>query len=133
MDTPALFDHITGARQHVIRADSARPEMISHLRNHGYPGMRAADKWPGSVEDGIGWLRGMDIVIHPACRHVAEDVRLWSYKTDRLTGDVLPKLAEGHDHGPDAIRYACAPMIRRGGMGVSSVVASARRRMGNRL
>lgn len=133
VDTPALFDRIEGARQHIIRADSARPEMISHLRNHGYPGMRAADKWTGSVEDGIGWLRGMDIVIHPACRHVAEDVRLWSYKTDRLTGDVLPKLAEGHDHGPDAVRYACAPMIRRGGVGVSSVVASARRRMGNRL
>jgi len=133
VDTPALFDRVAGARQHIIRADSARPEMISHLRNHGYPGMRAADKWPGSVEDGIGWLRGMDIVIHPACRHVAEDVRLWSYKTDRLTGDVLPKLAEGHDHSPDAIRYACAPIIRRGGAGVSSVVASARRRMGNRL
>jgi len=30
-------------------------------------------------------------------------------------------------------RYACAPLIRRGGMGVSQVMASARRRMGNRL
>ena len=133
VDVPALFDRIEGARQHVIRADSARPEMISHLRNHGYPGMRAADKWPGSVEDGIGWLRGMEIVIHPDCKHAQEEARLWSYKTDRLTGDVLPKLEDRNNHVIDAIRYSVEPLIRRGGMGVSQVMASARRRMGNRL
>ena len=124
VDTPALFDRIEGARQHIIRADSARPEMISHLRNHGYPGMRAADKWPGSVEDGIGWLRGMDIVIHPDCKHAQEEARLWSYKTDRLTGDVLPKLEDRNNHVWDAcIAHGEKVATLRGNIPVQDVVA----------
>lgn len=124
VDVPALFDRIAGARQHVIRADSARPEMISHLRNHGYPGMRAADKWPGSVEDGIGWLRGMDIVIHPDCKHAQEEARLWSYKTDRLTGDVLPKLEDRNNHVWDAcIAHGEKVATLRGDIPVQDVVA----------
>lgn len=124
VDTPALFDRIEGARQHVIRADSARPEMISHLRNHGYPGMRAVDKWPGSVEDGIGWLRGMDIVIHPDCKHAQEEARLWSYKTDRLTGDVLPKLEDRNNHVWDAcIAHGEKVATLRGNIPVQDVVA----------
>ena len=124
VDTPALFDRIEGARQHVIRADSARPEMISHLRNHGYPGMRAVDKWPGSVEDGIGWLRGMDIVIHPDCKHAQEEARLWSYKTDRQTGDVLPKLEDRNNHVWDAcIAHGEKVATLRGNIPVQDVVA----------
>lgn len=124
VDTPALFDRIDGARQHIIRADSARPEMISHLRNHGYPGMRAADKWPGSVEDGIGWLRGMEIVIHPGCKHAQEEARLWSYKTDRLTGDVLPKLEDRNNHVWDAcIAHGEKVATLRGNIPVQDVVA----------
>lgn len=130
VDMPSFFDRIPDAKQHTIRADNARPEMISHLRRHGYPGMRAADKWPGSVEDGISYLRGLqDIVIHPRCRHAQEEARLWSYKTDRLTGDVLPKLEDANNHIWDAVRYSLAPIIRRGNH-TGSVVASARRSLG---
>ena len=103
VDMPQFFDRIEGARQYIIRADNARPEMISHMRRHGFPGIRAADKWPGSVEDGIRFLRGLDdIIIHPRCKYTAEEARLWSYKTDRLTGDPLPQLAAGSDHCWDA-------------------------------
>jgi len=113
-DTPALFDRVPGARQApVIRADAARPETIRHLQAHGYEGMRAAKKWPGSVEDGVEFLRSFErIVIHPRCTHTAEEARLWSFKTDRITGDVLPALKPGMDHGMDAIRYALSPIIR---------------------
>ena len=97
--------------------------MISHMRRHGFPGIRAADKWPGSVEDGISFLRGLDdIIIHPRCKYTAEEARLWSYKTDRLTGDPLPQLAPGSDHCLDAVRYSLAPIIR--GRGSVSVVAA---------
>jgi phage terminase large subunit len=112
-DTPDLFDTVPGSRKHRIRADNARPETISAMRNAGFD-VVAAPKWSGSVEDGVAWLRGHEqIVIHPRCRRVAEEARLWSYKTDRLTGDPLPKLADGWDHYWDAIRYGAAPMIQR--------------------
>ena len=112
-DTPALFERVPGARSAVIRADCARPETIHHVKGLGFPGLMAARKWSGSVEDGVEFLRSFErIVIHDRCKHSAEEARLWSYKTDRLTGDVLPALKPGNDHLMDAIRYALGPMIR---------------------
>lgn len=110
-DTPEFFDRVPGSRSHLIRADSARPETISHVRNSGFR-IEGANKWPGSVEDGIAVLRSFEkIIIHPRCKHVIQEARLWSFKVDRLTGDVMPKVAEGHDHCWDAIRYAIDPII----------------------
>ena len=107
---------IPGSDRYVVRADNARPESISHVRRNGYPRLMAAKKGPGSVEDGIAHLRSYEqIVIHPRCRHAAEEARLWRYKVDRLSGDVLPVLASGNEHCWDAARYALEPLIRRKG------------------
>ena len=109
---PQLFDSIPGSRQHVIRADNSRPETIFHVAQLGF-NIVAAEKWPGSVEDGIGWLRHFEsIVIHPRCKHTEEEARLYRYKTDPVTGDVLPIVIDKHNHCWDAIRYAMQPAIR---------------------
>lgn len=114
-DTPALFEQVPGSRDYLIRADSARPETISHMRRRGYR-VEGAPKWHGSVEDGIAWLRGHEeIVIHPRCEHAAKEARFWSYKIDPQTEDVLPILKRGHDHIFDGIRYGASPMIRNRG------------------
>lgn len=119
--TPHLFETVPGSREHVIRADSARPETISYMQQDheisgktvkGHPLLVAAVKGPGSVEDGVEHLRSYErIVIHSRCKHAAEEARLWSYKTDKLTGDVLPVLIDKHNHCWDAIRYALEPLI----------------------
>ena len=112
-DTPALFERVPDARAHPIRADCARPETINHLVRHGWENVTAAPKWSGSVQDGVEFLRSFErIVIHQRCKHAAEEARLWSFKTDRLTGDVLPVLIDGNDHCFDAIRYSLSPIIR---------------------
>jgi phage terminase large subunit len=113
VDLPNLFERIPDSNKYTIRADNARPEIISHLKRHGYPRCESAKKWAGSVEDGISWLRGLEkIIIHPECKHTIDEARLWSYKTDRLTGDVLPILVDAHNHCWDAIRYGAQPMIK---------------------
>ena len=115
--TPDLFDHVPGGRGHTIRADSARPETISYMRQHGYPNMRPAVKWTGCVEDGAAHLRSFEhIVIHPDCRHTIDEAGSWQYKRDRLSGDVLPELVDKNNHCMDALRYALEPMIRQRGM-----------------
>jgi phage terminase large subunit len=117
--TPALFDAVPGARDAVIRADSARPETISYLQRNGYPGITAVEKWAGSVDDGVAALRSFEqIIIHPRCRHAEEEARLYAFKTDRLTGDVLPELVDRHNHVIDAMRYALQPIIRQRGWGI---------------
>lgn len=116
--TPRLLDTIPEARTHVMRADCARPETISYLQSHGYGSVIGVEKWKGSVEDGVAHLRSYErIVIHPRCEHAIEEARLYSFKIDRLTRDVLPDIVDRHNHIWDATRYALAPIIqRRGGL-----------------
>lgn len=113
-DMPALYDSIPGSRDYVIRADCARPETISHLKRRGFK-IEAAPKWSGSVEDGIEHLRGAyrKIIIHPRCKNMINEARTYSYKTDRLTGDILPIILDANNHLWDALRYALSPMIKR--------------------
>ena len=113
IDTPAFFDRIPEAKQYVIRADSARPEIISHMRMNGF-NVQPADKWPGCVEDRISFMRSFEqIVVHPDCTHTAEELRLYSYKVDKRTGDVLPDIDPKHDHCIDAVGYSLTPLLKR--------------------
>ena len=113
IDLPQMFERIPDATKYTIRGDNARPEIISHLKRHGFPKMESAKKWAGSVEDGISWIRGLEkIIIHPDCKHTIDEARVWSYKRDRLTNDVLPILVDANNHCWDAIRYGAQPMIK---------------------
>jgi len=107
MDLPSLFMSVPGAEKWPITADSARPETISHMRQHGFPKIQAAVKGPKSIEDGIEWLKSFDIVVHPRCRHTIDELTMYSYKTDPLTQLVLPLLEDKNNHIIDALRYAC--------------------------
>ena len=105
---------IPGFDKDVSRWDNSRPESISHMKRHGLPRATACEKWAGSVEDGIGYLRSFsEIVVHPRCTSVASETRLYSYKVDRLSGDITSTIVDAHNHTIDAIRYALGPMIRQ--------------------
>ena len=109
--TPALFDTMNDARIKDIRAwpiisDSARPETISYMRRHGFPRIESALKGPGSIEDGVEFLKNHDIVVHPNCKHTADELTLYAYKTDKRTNEILPVLEDKKNHVIDALRYA---------------------------
>jgi phage terminase large subunit len=106
-DTPDLFLTVPDAERWPIVADGSRPETISHMRKHGFPKIMAAVKGPNSVEEGVKFLQGYEIVVHPRCVHVLDELRLYKRKTDPLTGKVLPVFEDKHNHVIDALRYAC--------------------------
>ncbi len=109
---PDLFDRIPDARKWFITADSARPETISYMRNHGYPKINSAVKGSGSIEDGIEFLKTFDIVVHPRCVHTIDELTLYSFKTDPKTEEVLPILEDKDNNVIDALRYACEGIRR---------------------
>lgn len=111
-ETARRFRRVPGSEDHTIRADCARPETIAEIKRRGFR-IVGARKWAGSVEDGVEFLRGFEWVIHPRCEGFIQEARLWRYKTDQRTGDVLPKLIDANNHGPDALRYGLEPMIRK--------------------
>ena len=111
--TPALFDKIPGSRKWLIRADSARPETVSYMKRQGFR-ITAAIKGVGSIEDGVEFLRSFDIIVHPRCKKVAEELTLYAYKVDDHTGDILPALDDKNNHTIDALRYALEELRRTG-------------------
>lgn len=93
--------------KYAIIADNARPESISHLKNKGLARIESCKKGKGSVEDGVSFIQSFDeVVIHPSCEATIQEFKTYSYKTDRLTGDVLPILLDENNHVIDALRYA---------------------------
>lgn len=107
VDTPALFMTVPDAEKWPITADSARPETISHMRQNGFPKIMPAVKGPGSLEEGVEFLKSFDIIVHPRCKHLIDELSLYRYKTDPLTNLVLPVLADRDNHVIDGLRYAC--------------------------
>lgn len=103
---PELLHRVTEINLWPCVADSARPETIDYLRRHGFPRMRGAKKGKGSVEDGISFLRGMDIVLHPRCVNLARELGSYAYRTDRRSGEILPIPEDANNHLIDALRYA---------------------------
>jgi phage terminase large subunit len=117
-----LTEHMPGIAMHNVRCDSARPETISYLKRHGMPRCESVKKWPGSVEDGIAHLRSYrEIVVHPRCKETIRETRLYSYKVDRLSGDILPIIVDAHNHYMDALRYALNPLIKKRNVNVTGV------------
>ena len=112
VDTPALFMQVPESEKWPITADSARPETISHMQRNGFPKIMSAVKGAKSLEEGVEFLKSFDIIVHPRCTHLIDELTLYSYKTDPLTNLVMPVLADKDNHVIDALRYACEGVRR---------------------
>lgn len=114
LDDVAAFmrERLPGIDRHIVRADNARPESISFVKRNGLPRTIPAKKWQGSVQDGIEHIRSYkQVVIHPRCKKTATEFRLYSYKIDKQSGDVLPVVIDLNNHCIDSIRYALEPIV----------------------
>lgn len=110
---------IPGIKKYTVRCDSARPETISYLQRNGIPNAIGVDKWTGSVEDGITFLRAFKkIIIHERCTHAVQEAKLYSYKRHAQTNDILPEVVDKHNHIWDAVRYGLGPLIEQSGKGL---------------
>lgn len=134
LDDTAKFlkGKIPGIDKHEVIADSARPESISHLSKAMSPnGQRKADylgdiegavKGPGSVEDGINHLKTYSIIVHPACQQVQNELKRYSFKVDRLTGEVTRVIVDKYNHYIDALRYAVEKVMKSKGRQVGMLM-----------
>ena len=124
---PDLFRTVPDAERWPTIADSARPETISYMQRHGFPKMLAAIKGARSLEEGIAFLQGYDIVVHPRCTHTIDELTAYSYELDPLTQLVLPRLRDKDNHVIDSLRYACEGARRAVGPSTLDFTKSAAR------
>lgn len=120
-DTAAYVnERVPGFAEHAVRADCARPESISYLKRPDpnkqrphMPRIEPVKKWAGSVEDGISFIKSFrEVVIHTRCTEMQKEARLYSFKTDKRTGDILPLIEDANNHYWDAVRYALGGLIK---------------------
>jgi phage terminase large subunit len=131
-DIPAFWDRIPGARTHRIYADNARPETISHMKRRGY-NVYPCTKYSGSIEDGIAFLQNFKkIVVHPRCKHTAEEFRLYRWKVNKTMDAITRAPEDRFNHCMDAIRYAWDEEIVHKNKGLNISGTTIGRYMGSR-
>jgi phage terminase large subunit len=92
------------------------------MRRHGF-NITAAKKWAGSIEDGIEFIKTFDIIVHPRCVHVIDELNHYSYKIDKQTNDILPIIVDSWNHCLDSLRYSLDGLIKgRGTMKINQKV-----------
>ncbi len=107
------FDKIETSRKWVIYADNSRPETISYIARQGYK-IKPCNKWQGSIEDGIEYIKKFrKIIIHSECKNMIYEMKTYCYKTDKLTGKILPIIIDANNHCIDALRYALNDLIKQ--------------------
>ena len=106
--TPQVFDEIPTMRTWTSYADNARPELVKHMKTHGFPHIQVMQEGQGvPIEDGIAKIRSFrEIVIHPRCKNTIEEFKLYKYKTNATTGDIMPIPEDKNNHYIDGLRYS---------------------------
>lgn len=110
---PELYKKVPGAYDNTVVCDSSRPDTISYLRRNGIHAT-GSTKGPGSIEDGLAFLKSFNIKVHPRCKHVIDELMTYSFEIDKHTGLITDKIKDSCNHCMDALRYA-TERVRKAG------------------
>lgn len=104
----AIADRIKemGFAKSIICADSAEQKSIDEIKRLGVPRIKPCVKGKGSVLQGIQKLQQYELVVHPSCKNVIEELENYAWKKDRQTNEYINEPAEGYDHYMDSLRYS---------------------------
>ena len=108
MSNEQIFKEISnmGYSKEKIIADSAEPKSISRLRELGLYRTRAARKGRDSVNNGIDYIQGFKILIHPKCVNFLTEISNYTWDVDKKTGQKINVPIDDFNHLMDAMRYA---------------------------
>ena len=87
----------------IVTSDSSEPRSIAELNRHGIKA-RGAKKGPGSVEHGIRWLQGHEIIVDEGCVNFIKEISSYKWKEDK-DGNIIPRPVDINNHLLDALRY----------------------------
>ena len=66
-----------------IAADSAEKRLIAEIKSKGVSGILPSLKGKGSIMQGIQFMQGFKIYIHPSCEHTIEEFNTYTFKQDK--------------------------------------------------
>lgn len=104
----AIADKIKemGFAKSIICADSAEQKSIEEIKRHGVSRIRPCVKGQGSVLQGIQKLQQYEIIVHPDCKNVQEELANYSWKKDKQTNEYINEAQDLYNHYLDSLRYS---------------------------
>lgn len=84
--------------------DSAEPKSIQELKDNDLNAVGAV-KGKDSVNFGIQWLQGHEIIIHKDCQETVNEFQVYQWKKTK-SGETIRTPVDKHNHHIDDIRYA---------------------------
>lgn len=108
-----IYQHIhsMGYAKEKIKADSAEPKSIDELRELGLYNIRPARKGKDSINNGIQYIQGFKIYIHPRCVNFITEIGNYTWEVDK-SGAKLNKPIDDFNHLLDAMRYALEDFLK---------------------
>lgn len=94
-----------GYAKEKIIADCAEPKSIDELRELGLSNIRRSRKGKDSVNNGIQFIQGYKLIIHPRCVNFLTEISNYTWDKDKF-GKKLNKPIDDFNHLLDAMRYA---------------------------
>lgn len=95
-----------GFSKSVIIADSSEPKSIEEIKRAGIQKIRPCKKGADSILHGIQKLQNYEIIVHPTCVGVIEELENYSWQKDKHSGEYINKPIDAHNHYLDALRYS---------------------------
>jgi phage terminase large subunit len=113
MSNKAIYQRIYGRgyAKEKIRADSAEPKSIDELRELGIHNIKPARKGKDSVNNGIQYIQGFKIYVHPRCVNFLTEIGNYTWDADKA-GVKLNKPVDDFNHLLDAMRYALEEFVK---------------------
>ena len=104
----AIADQIRemGFAKSIIMADSAEQKSIEEIKRKGIQRIKPCVKGQGSILQGIQKLQQYELVIHPSCVNIIEELENYSWKKDKATNEYINEPVDTFNHYLDALRYS---------------------------
>ncbi|WP_321328441.1 PBSX family phage terminase large subunit [uncultured Ilyobacter sp.] len=101
-----------GYSKEKITADSAEPKSIDELRDLGLRRISGAAKGKDSINNGIQFIQGFKIYIHPRCVNFITEISNYTWDKDKF-GNTVNKPIDEFNHLMDAFRYGIEEYISK--------------------
>lgn len=113
LSNKAIYERIQqmGYHKERITADSAEPKSIAELAGYGLR-VKAAKKGKDSINNGIQFIQGFEIIIHPRCVNFITEISNYTWQIDK-NGQRINKPVDAFNHAMDALRYGVEEYIRK--------------------
>lgn len=95
-----------GFAKSIIMADSAEQKSIDEIKRSGIDRIKPCAKGKGSILQGIQKVQQYELIVHPSCKKVKEELENYSWKKDKNTNEYINEPVDDFNHYLDALRYS---------------------------